>query len=97
MSAARRRSLQEEENALTPPRPVPEHWKRWLRRSCPRLCCTTACAAALRIKLPPMPWQEMVRCGYLDDDRYAAAARAYGLRSAGKAAVPPPRPCGRRG
>lgn len=26
---------------------------------------------------------EMVRCGYLNDDRYAAA-RAYGLRSAGK-------------
>ena len=83
MSFARRRSLQEEEKCADP--------AKARARALEALAAQELSSAVLYDRLrrrftdqaAAYAVAEMVRCGYLDDDRYAAA-RAYGLRSAGK-------------
>lgn len=83
MSFARRRSLQEEEKCADP--------AKARARALEALAAQELSSAVLYDRLrrrftdqaAAYAVAEMVRCGYLNDDRYAAA-RAYGLRSAGK-------------
>lgn len=89
MSFARRRSLQEEEKCADP--------AKARARALEALAAQELSSAVLYDRLrrrftdqaAAYAVAEMVRCGYLDDDRYAAA-RAYGLRSAGKKPAVPP-------
>lgn len=83
MSFARRRPLPEEEKCADPAKARARALECLAAQELSstilyeRLCRRfTAQAAAAAVA-------EMVRCGYLDDDRYAAA-RAHGLRCAGK-------------